>query len=360
MNRIKISVLASLLTATLLAVSACGSVCNHMDNDGNKLCDLCGASLVETAAESESASSSTPTGTTPETEAAKYITTEITVKDQYGTPIAGAVFQINDDANQPVKTVTTSAEGVVNETLPEGSYTAVFTELPEYHLGGTVQFEIKEGDGTVALEVINNTPDGTEAHPFFLNSEAATFTFEANATIHFTMFAGDRRSIVIENAADITLTLEGTTHMPDENGLIKVPVVADNQQNHLSLSVTSKTAGSVTIGIVSDLGSSDNPIVIEELGTVTAIVPKDRIIYYSFTAKEGQTGIYLRSDDPTNNISMTNRTTSVTTNFTNGSVEEVGLDVKTGDIIVIAVSILGGDQSLDSYTLTFTLTGAKG
>ncbi len=356
MNRTKTTLLVlATLTATLLAVSACGNICNHMDNNGDKLCDLCGASMVETTAETQGASDTTPAETLPETEPTKHINSEITVKDQYGTPIAGAVLQINDDANQPVMTVTTNADGAVNETLLEGSYTVIFMELPEYHLGGTAQFEIKEGDATIALEVVNNTPDGTAQHPFFLSSESNVVAFEAGATLHFTLFAGDRRSIVIENAADITIILEGTTHTPDENGLINVPVVAANQQNHLNLSVTSQVAGEVTIGIVSAVGSADNPIVLEAVNTsVTAEIPKDRIMYYTYTATRSCT-LVISSEDPTNNISMTNRTTSQTTNFSNGSVGEISLEVIAGDKITIAVSVLGGDANVDISSLVFNI-----
>ncbi len=353
MNRTKITLLAlAALMATTVAMSACGGVCSHMDNDGNGICDLCQSSLVS---EAETTPDTDPaTETVPETDAAKSIITEICVKDQNGTPISGAVLQINDESNTLVETATTYPNGTVSLTLLEGKYTVIFAELPEYHLGGMPQIEIKEGIGTIDLEVINNTPDGSEEHPFFLNSETASFSFDANTTLHFSLFAGDRRSIVIENAADLTLTLDGTTHLPDENGLIKIPVVSANQQNHLSMSITSKIAQSVTVGVVAELGSSDNPIVIEALGTVTATVPKDSIVYYTYTAARSCT-LVLTSEDSKNNISMTNRTTSVTTNFSNGSLGELSLDIVSGDVITIAVSVLGGDENLDSYDLSFNM-----
>ncbi len=361
MNRIKITLLAlTALMATAVAMSGCGSICNHIDNDQNKLCDLCGASL-ETAAETDTALSTVAADSIPETEPEKWIKSSITVKDQYGNLIAGAVLQINDEENTLVETVTTSENGSVDLTLKEGSYTAVFMELPEYHLGGSVGFAIKEGDATPTLEITNNTPDGTEAHPFFLNSESATFAFDANTTLYFSMFAGDRRSVVIENAADLIVTFGGTTYTPDQNGVIRVPVKSSNQQSHLSLSVQSKTAQDVTVGIVSESGSSDNPIVIEALSEtpITATVPWDSIMYYTYTAKKDCT-VYIRSEDPTNNISLTNRTTSEATNFTNGSTEKIELTVKAGDILVIGVSVVGGDPSLTRYEIPFIFAETVG
>ncbi len=338
--------IASLLLASTLALSACGDGKNPPETTPDTSVDTVGA---------------TDTETTPATEAPAEVSVTLTVKDQKGNAIAGAVLSITDAEGEAAGSATTDAEGKATLTLTEGTYKLNYTELPAYHLAGTVSLTVEEDMAPVALEVTNNTPDGSEEHPIFLNSETASFSFDANTTLYFSLFAGDRRSIIIENAADLTVTLDGTTHLPDENGLIKIPVVSDKQQNHLSMSITSKTAQNVTVAVVAELGSSDNPIVIEELGTITATVPKDGIVYYSYTVTDGSLStIDVHSNDTTNNISMTNRNTSETTNFTNGATTEFCLNVKKDDVIIIAVSVLGGDASLDSYTLEFVINGAKG
>ncbi len=341
------------LMATSVAVSACGNVCTHMDNDGNKICDLCGSSL-ETAASSESVTESATTGEVTETETSVIVAVSINVKDQYGNAIANASLQIQDGANQPVSTATTDADGNAALTLPEGTYSVIVENLPDMHLSGLHPLEVKSGMNSVSLEILNNTPNGSEEHPFFLNSEFATFTFSANETYHFSLFAGDRRSIFIANA-DVTLTLEGITYTPDADGLIQVPVIAENQQNHLSMSVSSKIAQDVVIGIVAELGSGDNPIVLESIGDPIVVdVPKDVIVHYTWTVRhDGR--LQASTLDLSADISMTNRTTSVTTTYTNGAGQSDDLPVRVGDVVSISIGAANADRTADFTKVSFRL-----
>ncbi len=359
MNRTNTILLAlAVLMATTVAMSACGSVCNHMDNDQNKFCDICGASLetsAETVAESDT-ETETEAETPAESETTSTVDVTLTVKDQFGNLIAGAALRIIGDGNETVAALTTEADGHAVVTLPEGNYSVIFDELPEYHLAETMPLTVTADTELVELEIINNTPDGSAAHPFFIDTATTVMTFAANQTYHYTMFAGDRRSIVIENAADIEITLNGTTHTPDETGLIRVPMSADQQQARMDLSVTSRIAQEVTITIDTEAGASDNPIVIEELGTLTVTVPKDTIMYYSYTVTSASE-LWVTSEDPTNNISLTNYTASTATVFTGGADTGDRLAADAGDVIILAVSIVGGESSAESYSLTFTLNG---
>ncbi len=375
MNRTKMTLLAlASLMATAVAMSSCGSICNHMDNDRNQLCDICGASM-ETAAENVTQSGNetavdagsemapetagdTGSEMAPGTDSAKEVRVTITVKDQRSTPIEGAVFHVITPEHDTLVTLTTDADGHATYALFEGEYTVVFETLPEWHLGGTVPLKVTADTAAIDLEVLNNTPDGSEENPFFIGTDTATNTFAAGATLHYTFVAGDRRTLVIENAADIEITLNGTKHLPDENGLIRVPISSQSQQTHLKLAVTSKTAQDVIIRIEVAPGAQDNPLVIEALGSVQATVPKDVVVHYTYTAEKATT-IYLRSDDPKNNISMINHTTNAATSFTNGSTEAISLKVEAGDIVSIAVSVLGTDANLDQHTLIFTLEEVK-
>ncbi len=348
------ALLAGLCLLTSVSMAACGSDCdNCIDANNDGYCDNCGHDVApETVL--TTAEETTETVTT-----AAEVAVSLTVKNQKGTAIAGAVLTVTAKSDDPYETpepvnVTTDADGAATLTLTVGEYYVEFDNLPEYHVSGRATLTVAEGMEAVLLEVTDNTPDGTEAHPFFLNTESTTVAFLADTTYCFTMFAGDRRSIVIENASDLELTLEGKAYAPDENGVIRVPLVVDQQQSHLALTIKSKVAQDVVIGIVAEPGSSDNPISVEAGVDIVCEVPKDTVMYYTFTGTVIGS-LTLTCTDPLNNISMTNKTTSQATNFTGGSTEPVELSIHEGDVIVIAVSIIGGDQTQASHTLTFQI-----
>ncbi len=343
-NHISVQLLAAaLLVTTAVSLSACG---------GEKTPD--GESATDTAP-------STADVTTPatETEAPVEVTVSILLKDQKGTPISGATLIITaagESASEEAEplTLTTAADGTASATLIVGNYSVNVENLPAYHLCGTVGITVAEDGEPVLIEVTNNTPDGSEAHPFFINEDTTTIAFPADTTYHFSMFGGDRRSLVIINP-DVEVIVGETTHKPDENGRIEIPLDVDNLQSHFAYAVKSTKAQDVTITIESEPGSSDNPITIEGNTETTAVIPKDTILYHTYTAVSN--GILtLTCTDPLNNISMTNRRTSETTNFTNGAVDPITLTVKAGDTVTITVSSLGADEGTNTHTVIFTIS----
>ncbi len=337
-DRMKLIALAALMV-TILAMSACGSDGTETDTEADTGSDT----ISETVSESQS-----------ETETAADVAVTFSVKDQKGTVIAGAVLTVVDTTGATKASLTTDETGTAATTLTEGTYTVSFETLPEYHLAGNREITISTGMEPLVLEVTNNTPDGSADHPFFINEDVTTVTFEANTTYYFTMFGGDRRSLVLENA-DVELTVDGITHTPDETGRIQVPLTVKNQQSHITYSIKSTKAQDVVITIASEPGSMDNPIPATIGAPVVSEVPKDTIMYYSFTAISTGT-LTLTTTDTINNISMTNQNTSQTTNFSGGAVEPQTLAVNEGDIVIIAVSVINGDNTLASQTVTFTLS----
>ncbi len=353
-RKIMAAILAGLLVLTSVSMAACRTVCeNHTDANSDGFCDSCGVDVAP-----ETVITTAEETTEAVTEAAEVAVT-LTVKSQKGIAIAGAVLTVtakSDDLYETPESVngTTDAEGTAMLTLTVGEYYVEFDNLPEYHVSGRASLTVTEGMEPVLLEVTDNTPDGSVEHPFFLNSASNTVAFPADTAYYFTLFAGDRRSIVIENAADLEMTLEGTAYAPDSSGVIRVPLQFDQQQNHLSLMIKSKGEQEVVIQIIAEPGSTDNPIPVEVGVDIVCEVPKDTVMYYTFTGTVVG-GLKLTCTDPLNNISMTNKTTSQTTNFTNGSTESVELSIHEGDVIVIAVSVVGGDSSLASHSITFRL-----
>ena len=327
------------LAVSLLAVTAC---------DKNPPADT----TEDTTAAVEEATTEAPT----DAPAAKVEIT-LTVKDQDGNAMPEAVLTILPASEEGESaTLTADNEGTVTVTLPEGEYTVRFDVLPEYVLGIDTKITVKAGMEPVALEVIDNTPNGSEERPFVINEDSLTVTVPAGETYHFTLFGGYNRTLHVTDAG-AEILFRDQTYAPDENGSIAVRIVTDSPRDHAYVALTNKSGDTreITLTLVSDPGAMDNPIVIETLGeAVTANVPQDGMVYYRWTATAAGK-LTVTSADPINNISLNNLANSKVTDFTNGA-ESVTLEVAEGDTITIVVSVIGGDKQAETNPVTFTLT----
>ena len=111
----------------------------------------------------------------------------------------------------------------------------------------------------------------------------------------------------------------------------------------------------MTVSLMSDPGTMDNPMIIEVLGeAITAQVPQEGMVYYKWTATASGT-LKVSSSDSINNISLNNITTSRVSDFTEGKEFET-LAVSEGDIVTVVVSVIGGDRNAEFNPVTFTLT----
>lgn len=327
------------LAVSLLAVSACDK-------------DTPSDTSEDTTAAGEEATTEAPT----EAPAAKVEIT-LTVKDQDGNAMPEAVLTILPASEEGESaTLTADNEGTVTVTLPEGEYTVRFDVLPEYVLGIDTKITVKAGMEPVALEVIDNTPNGSEERPFVINEDSLTVTVPAGVTYHFTLFGGYNRTLHVTDAG-AEILFRDQTYAPDENGSIAVRIVTDSPRDHAYVALTNKSGDTreITLTLVSDPGAMDNPIVIETLGeAITANVPQDGMVYYRWTATAAGK-LTVTSADPINNISLNNLANSKVTDFTNGA-ESVSLEVAEGDTITIVVSVIGGDKQAETNPVTFTLT----
>lgn len=312
-------------------------------------------------------SESTPSDTTaegngPATEApteapASKVEVTLSIKDQDGNPMSQAVITIlpaTDDGESA--TLTADNEGKISVTLPEGDYTVRFDVLPEYVLGIDTALTVKAGMEPVALEVTDNTPNGSEERPFVIPEDGLTVTVPAGETYHFTLFGGYNRTLHVTDAG-AEILFRDQTYAPDENGSIAVRIVTDSPRDHAYVALTNKSGDTreITLTLVSDPGAMDNPIVIETLGeAITANVPQDGMVYYRWTATAAGK-LTVTSPDTINNISLNNLANSKVTDFTNGA-ESVSLEVAEGDVITIVVSVIGGDRQAETNPVTFTLT----
>lgn len=361
------ALLAGVIMAASLAMTACdgGETCKeHVDADGDGVCDVCHATVSTESNSSSESASETESGTAE----AKKVAVAMTVRAQDGAPVPGAVMRIalldewyDEDTSWDPISVTTDENGAVSVDLTEGTYRLTYETLPENFLAGTVVLTVEDGMEPVALEVTDNTPDGSEDRPFFLGEGSMTVAFPENTAYHFTLFAGDRRSLVLENLPTdanntVEVTVNGVTYTPDENGLLIVKIEGEDVEEQVRLTVTNQGgARDLTLTTRSELGSMNNPIVIETLTEtaedITVTVPAGMIMYYAWTADKDGT-LKVTSADTANNISLHNKTTGQSTSFSDGTAE-VSLDVKAGDVVLLHVAVKLTTE--DDAQLTFAV-----
>lgn len=285
------------------------------------------------------------------------VNVSFSVVDQDGNSITEAVLTVLPDSEEGESALlNTDGEGKCSVSLPTGSYTVRFDVLPEYVLGIDTPITVTEDMEPVILTVTNNTPNGTEARPFVINDSTATVTVPAGETYHFTLFGGSNRTLTMESP-NAEITYNDTVYAPDENGVISVRLVTESQRDHVffALKNTASEATEMTISLVSDPGTMDNPMIIEVLGeAITAQVPQEGMVYYKWTATASGT-LKVSSSDSINNISLNNITTSRVSDFTEGKEVET-LAVSEGDIVTVVVSVIGGDRNAEFNPVTFTLT----
>jgi hypothetical protein len=311
---------------------------------------------------SDSAVSKTETPTPPATEAATELLNEkvnltFSIKDQDGNSVTEATVTILPVGGEGESaTLTTDGEGSMTVLLPVGQYTVRFDVLPEYVLGIDTTITVTPGMESVTLEVTDNTPNGSEARPFVINEDTLTVTIPAGTTYHFTLFGGYNRTLTVKDA-NSEITYKTEVYTPNKDGEIAVRIVTDSPRDHAFFALTNKSeeAREITVNILSDPGTMDNPIVIETLGeSITANVPQDGMVYYQWTATATGT-LTASSTDAINNICINNLITSQVSESSAGG-ESVSLAVTEGDVITVVVSAIGGDKQAESQPVTFTLS----
>lgn len=328
------------LTAMILAVTAC--------NSGSQTTDSTDVPTGNT----------TVSGTEAPTEpSASKVEVMLTVKDQDGNPMVEAVVSILPVSGEGESaTLTANEEGSMTVTLPEGEYTVRFDLLPEYVLGIDTTITVASGMEPLVIEVTDNTPNGTAERPFVITESTVQVTIPAGVTYHYTLFGANNRTLTYTQAS-VKLHYRDTVHEPGEGGLMELRMTTESPRDpaFFALQNTGSDSVDMTVQILSDPGAMDNPIPVDALETeITARVPQDGMVYYTWTATASGT-VTVRSASSINNISIHNVTTSRVTDFSNGG-ESISLEVAEGDTVSIVVAVLGGDKQAEYNEVSFLLS----
>ena len=346
MKKIIILLLALVLA---FALASCGGdekpACNgHTDANDDLLCDNCGVSFDD-GLEAE-----IPDAT------GKEVTFIVELKD--GGTLSGVKFTLA--RGEKSFDLVSGADGSVKKTLDIGAYSVScdYSTLPENHSVETLGFKITETTDVIKIIVVDDTPDGTEAKPFWLLDEGSEFSFEAGQTLHFTI-RGNGEKVLTVFSSDVVVTYSNNTYLPEDG---KVVVSLDQKEVGFSVTNTSGAAATITLLVEIPLGAMGNPIVLDT-NSATATVSSSKSIHYKWIAdKDGVLVTTTTNKDA--GVSVTRYISKIVAN--NGVEEEILIpivmqtddgsaayvQIKAGDEVMIVLSTEKKDEILADFALT--------
>ncbi len=290
---------------------------DHIDTDGDNHCEICGEICVDP------------------------INMVITLKDEKGNPMAGISLTLLFEGESALVAKTDDA-GCVNAELLPGLYTVWFEGLEEgwYVEGNMAEVEFSAEAPMREFKAVDNNPDGSEEKPYYVGDERVTLTASAGVTYHCFARGTSTRYLVVEGATT-KVVYEGEEYLP-EDGVIRVLVkgAADtNSTIPFTVTNTGTSECTFTVCFESLPGTQGNPYRAEADKTLTAEVPAEGAVYYTYTATASGY-LVLTCTTPDNNIMMYNTTTYVVTSYTDGGAC-LYLPVNAGDEVSITVSSKG-------------------
>lgn len=310
-----------LATACAFSFAACKKdSCTHVDKNDDGKCDACSAEFSD---------------------GDEMVSVSFLVETDLGAKVAGAAFDIFNNVDS--YTLTTDDNGVAVAELKLGTYSIDydFDTLPEAHFPDNFDLTVTENTTSVTLKIVDNTPNGSMEKPFFVNDSVTDITLEGGAEVYYVYRSVGIKTLEIENE-NVTVEYNGTTYAA-EDGKVSFVMESKMGMNMVTLCIknTSSAAISTKMSILSLLGTAiDNPIILTE-NTATANVTENGMVYYKWTATQSGE-LVVSSENPLNNISLSNMTTETYSETSNGAAS-ISVMVNAGDEIIIIVATTSGD-----------------
>ncbi len=288
---------------------------------------------------STNTNTNTNTNTDTSTDTAVSETTyQITVKDQEGTLISGAVLTILDDEDEIVSEHTTNENGVATIVIEAGGANrlSVLT-LPEYTIyeDGIVTLG---AETEIELIVRNNEPNGTADRPYSLE-DANELVIPAGQTVYYVLYGGSNRNFALSGANGVTVVFGGEEKTVGDDGTLefKIPVIDEfSRATSVVFTNTGSTQATLTLTITSDPGTYDNPLSLVVGTDYEHVLEKEQTVYYKWVAdKTGYAVVY--SESSANNITMYNLSSYSVTSATNGALCDY-IWVSEGDEVMFYIS----------------------
>lgn len=332
----------------------------HIDADGNMLCDVCSEIIVPPCEHTDSDYD----GECDECgeDYVLVVDYRITMKDESGAPLSGVSITLYQNG-EICATAKTDADGCVSGRLNAGEYQINAEDLPTWWTSNaSFSYIVLNGEHKeYSFTAVDNTPDGTESNPFPAENAETGEGSEVNMPVgasYVFICRGSTRYLVIENTA--VKVIYGGVEYTAEDGAVRVLLAATADTTTSTFFTVENISGASTdvkIKFEGIPGTSDNPYAAAIGEQMTAAIPAEGAIYYTLTAEK--TGILMvRSDDANNNIMLYNTTRYIVTSYTNGRAAEY-LQVAVGDVISITVATQDAAADEISFTLSY-VSGSEG
>lgn len=313
----------------------------HVDVDGDSVCDTCGEEIV--AEEKE-------------------VSVTFTVKDQYEERLANISVTFKKGIYDDPITAVSGADGTFTATLKTGTYKVSYdydSETVGYYLTDTAQITVSANTTALDLYMENTTPNGTAGRGFPLSVGENEITIGANSSYHYIVYRAVNLylEIVGEN---VKLSYKGETYTA-EDGRIFVPLLGTST-NSVETFIIENLAGeeqTFQVNVASAPGTQSNPLdlVLNEDVTTKVLVSREEV-YYTYTATAaGTLTIAVKSGN--SYLSMINVRNSLNTNTNDDNDGVISLEVSEGDEIVILCSVLLTADATGSVTFNATFTAAE-
>lgn len=333
-------ILLLMAIALMLMMSVCGMVAcggnegegenegctEHVDLNDDFLCDECGETFIPDEGDDDAAE----------------VTLTVKAKDHYGNPIAGLVidFICEDEPDYDVTSDATDANGEVKVTIHVGEYGVEYTNTPIYHIPGKNSVIIAENTTEWEVEFTNNTPNGTQEHPYFFDEENPSITMGVGASHYYRAYHAKGLVLYLQGEG-YKVTYNGKEYVPEE-GTLQVVFTEEDMNSAALVLIENATDSEITFtaNIYSAPGSIDNPHVIEHNGEPVTVVAEDVLydytVYYSY-AVSGAGKVVLSTESEKIHMVLINgdRVENVDTDEEKKS---VSINVNEGDVIKISIT----------------------
>ena len=317
--------------------------CTHADKDDDYLCDLCGEHFDDGDEAPEK-----PAVTT------KDVTFVLKLDD--GTVLPGVKFAIVRGETRI--DLVSDANGKATATLEQLAYSIEYDSdtLPEYCMADTFGIKVDESTSEITLSVIDNKPNGTMAKPFPVLESEISVTIGAEQELIYVYRGSSMKILSLDNADVVVAYGDEERNATADNPIYVVPSDI-GKATYFTLKNPTNAEISCTLHFDAPLGSSENPIEVDESGA-TVRVNNETFRYYSYTVtKDGV--ITLTCENERNNITLTrileNDVPEVVQ--TNG-LSSISMEVVAGDVITIGVSALEPNDSHENkdYDIDISFT----
>lgn len=211
---------------------------------------------------------------------------------------------------------------------------------------------------------ISGSISGTKSVQFFMSSNLVKIPVVSGTTVYcYTRVGG--QNLTIANAADLTLTLNGTEYTADANGVISLftPETDSNNPLEMTLVSTSETVKVYTLDFAYPLGNLENAEVIGT-GTHAVSIPAGSSdgYYYSWTAAADGVLYVTVADESLINLTLSHQATYDMVSLwewdaqigADVAVSPVTMEVSAGD--EVCLNVISRNTSYPEVNTSITLS----